>query len=402
MKFRYQVGNGGFMLKCWLFPFLLLVCCNPAYSQSTQKEVDGFFTPQFSSTQNFTANTSCQRGVTGITLSQAGTVTRGTTTPLDSIGSECVLDATAASQTIDFTSGTFSRDTVGGSCEAAFVFEGDASAYNVRVLVGGSDVAGTTINLSSVSNPTLVRIPFACGAQASAKLLRFTSTSDGAAFGLAKVYLGTQPIVTPSPFFAEAVITGANPDLGILDVTSYAEITNGSLLMTPKTGSYPIAIMCSGTNAAATPTTSTSTCSAGDESVGFTVNIPHRGLYEVCMDYSHNIQADSSGALFAVFDIKATPTNAQTISLNGNVNKMNQFSPGTVGGLTDAKMASPISSCAYFSFSGSSSTIGFRLMYTQDVDGAVDSSILIGDNQSGSGGSRRIRVMMKYVGPQLF
>lgn len=198
-------------------------------------------------------------------------------------------------------------------------------------------------------------------------------------------------------WYVDANISGANPSLGTSNVSSYTEITNGSLTMTPRTGSAAAGIMCSSTNAAATPTTSTSTCSAGSESLGLNAVIPVSGAYEVCADFSHYMEADQAEGINTAFQIVQTPTNAQTITTEGGSRKSGRNAPLAIASGTAQAINVPYTVCGIFQLSAG--TNGFRLMYEQLVTGTPNGSEVLTDELS-TVGQRNLRFTIKPVNSQ--
>lgn len=208
-----------------------------------------------------------------------------------------------------------------------------------------------------------------------------------------------QTVVMPDAqgWYIDATIAGANPSLGTSNVSSYTEITNGSLTMTPRTGSAAAGIMCSSTNAAATPTTSTSTCSAGSESLGLNAVIPVSGAYEVCADFSHYMEADQAEGVNTAFQIVQTPTNAQTITTEGGSRKSGRNAPLAIASGTAQAINIPYTVCGIFQLSAG--TNGFRLMYEQLVTGTPNGSEILADELS-TVGQRNMRFTIKPINSQ--
>lgn len=198
-------------------------------------------------------------------------------------------------------------------------------------------------------------------------------------------------------WYVAANISGANPSLGVSAVTGYTEIIDSSLTMTPQTGSQPVAVMCSTTNAATTPTTSTSTCAAGSESLGANFNIPVAGTYEVCASFAHQTQLDSGEALNATFQLIETPTNAQTLTLEGGAKIQSGASAETIASGVDHVQTTPNQNCSMFKWS-SSGNKGVRLMYEQAVTGTPDTSVILAD-AGASNGQRDFLITVKPVSP---
>lgn len=197
---------------------------------------------------------------------------------------------------------------------------------------------------------------------------------------------GTQSVVNDNlaPWYIDATIDStSSPDLGISNVGSATEITNANMTLKPRTGTAPVGIMCSSTNAATAPSTSNTTCAAGDESVGINFAIPKAGAYEACFFASHVMQADATEFIRTTFKLNETPTNAQTITTSGGAAQLSIL--GSVG--TDQVATNPFGFCEIFNFT-SVGTKGIRLMYEQSVTGTPDASNLrisgsAGNNETG-------------------
>jgi hypothetical protein len=173
----------------------------------------------------------------------------------------------------------------------------------------------------------------------------------------------------------DANIGGANPDLGLGNVSNYTEITNGSLDLVNNSGPgvIPAQIPCSGTN----PPTGL-TCSAGNESIGVSFNLPAAGDVLACVSFSHAAGAPSGSDINAAFQLVETPNNAQTILQEGKVRV--QSGSGTLG----SNIMRALRVCGNFSFtSAGQKTI--RLMYEQLASGSPTSSVIAIDRSSSVG-----------------
>ena len=208
-----------------------------------------------------------------------------------------------------------------------------------------------------------------------------------------------QSLVMPDAqgWYVDATIAGANIDLGTSNVASYSEMSTGSLTMTPRTGSAAAGIMCNSTNAAATPTTSTSTCSVGSESVGINASIPRSGAYEVCASFSHYTEADQGEGVNTAFQLVRTATNAQTILEEGGSRTSSRNAPLAIASGTAQAMNFPYNTCGIFQLSAGVN--GFRLMYEQLVTGTPNGSQVLADALS-TVGQRDVRFTIKPVSQQ--
>jgi hypothetical protein len=197
-----------------------------------------------------------------------------------------------------------------------------------------------------------------------------------------------------TPWFVSTAINGANISLGLVDVTSDTEVVDAGLTMTPSSGSSPVGIVCSSTNAAATPSTGTTTCSAGSEGLGASFEIPYPGLYEVCTEFTSVIQVGpaANSLVNQTFKLTETATNAQT-TLSGATHALyarHYAVDATQNTISDR----PNSLCETFNFS-SAGIKAIRLKYQQDVNGTVGSSLISAN--TASGGNFRLTVKQLSV-----
>lgn len=181
-------------------------------------------------------------------------------------------------------------------------------------------------------------------------------------------------------FFAAGSFTGGNFDLGSAAQASYIEMTNSALTFTPVTGSGAISTMCSSTNAAATPSTSATTCAAGSESNGVSFTISQTGNYEVCVEFTITAQSAAGAALNIsdTYQLIETPTNAQTQTTNTK-----SVAWGAKHGAIAANDhigSDGISICRNFNFTTVGQK-GVRLMYVMSAATvAANSHLILSDN----------------------
>lgn len=197
-----------------------------------------------------------------------------------------------------------------------------------------------------------------------------------------------------SAWYVDATMDGANPSLGTSAQTSYVEITDAGLTLKPQSGSQPVGVMCSTTNAATAPSTSNTTCAAGSESVGINFTIPRAGSYEVCFQGSHYVDVDNNGQVQATFELIETPTNAQTLTLEGGT-RVESGNYGPSAASTRIISAFPHTNCSIFNWS-SAGTKGVRLMYEQSVTATVNNNLLLAD-AGANNGQRNMRWTVKPV-----
>jgi len=173
----------------------------------------------------------------------------------------------------------------------------------------------------------------------------------------------------------DANISGANPDLGSSNVTTYTGIENGSLTLTNNVGAGNIQaqIPCSGVNQS-----SGATCAVGNESVGVSFNLLVAGDVLACASFSKLMTTGAGGSFATIFQIVETPNNAQTISQEGKSRVQTQMgSPST-------RVTTAVRVCGNFSFS-SSGLKTLRLAYEQSATAVVAENLILADADSGNG-----------------
>lgn len=184
----------------------------------------------------------------------------------------------------------------------------------------------------------------------------------------------------------DANISGANPDLGTVDVTTYTTVENSSLTLTNNSGTGTIAaqIPCSGGNAP-----SGTTCSAGNEQVGVAFAIPAKSDAIACASFTHLTDVGggaSTGGVYTTFQIVETSTTTETIVQSG---KSRIGSANEVASVNGRQLdGNAVRVCGTFSFSSAGTKV-LRLQYEQDVTGTVSNSQIYGD-ASGVLGDRDI------------
>lgn len=264
---------------------------------------------------------------------------------------------------------------------------------------------GSYVGLSAAYTTTSVIVQYESAGQAVAvtQVAPFTFVSgdwiDVELSGVPIVGWTASNVVMPDAqgWFAAGNISGANPSLGVGNVSTFTEITSASLTLTPKSGSAPVGIMCSGTNAAATPSTSSTTCSAGNESIGFNVSVPRSGAYEMCFHFAHNMTSNSNAAGVTTFQVIRTPTNSQTISEEGGGKTQSGNAGGSTAGTGSVAFMSR-TACGNFNLSAGIN--GFRLMYEQSVGPTPPVASDVVADADASAGQRDIYFLMKPISQQ--
>lgn len=196
-------------------------------------------------------------------------------------------------------------------------------------------------------------------------------------------------------WFASGFISGANPSMGSVAVTSYSEIANGSLSLTTNTGSASVGIACSSANAS---TVGSSTCSAGNEVIGFTTNVPRAGVYEACFQFGHviNIGGAAGGSLTAAFQIVETANSSGAITqeANGRVTS----GAGYEGGSNSPNQVNPVMVCGTLNLSSGQKLI--KLYYEQAIPSGTIFTNEVQADASATVGQRNIYFIIKPVNGQ--
>lgn len=196
-------------------------------------------------------------------------------------------------------------------------------------------------------------------------------------------------------WFASGFISGANPNLGNTAVSTYAEIANGSLSLTANTGSASVGIACSSTNAS---TVGSSTCSAGNEVVGITTNIPRSGVYEACFQFGHviNIGGSPGGSLTAAFQIVETANSSGTVTqeANGRITS----GAGYEGGSNSPNQVNPVMVCGTLSLSAGQRLI--KVYYEQSIPSGSIFTNEIQADASAAVGQRNVYFIVRPVNSQ--
>jgi hypothetical protein len=173
----------------------------------------------------------------------------------------------------------------------------------------------------------------------------------------------------------DANIVGAKANLGTAAVSSYTGVENGSLSLTNNSGNSILTaqIPCSGTNSP-----SGTTCAAGNESVGVSFTLPRAGDVMACASFIWFAQNSATSTITGTFEVVETPTNAQTISQEGNSRV------GAVNNTASAQLGFPYRVCGTLSFATAGQKV-LRLMYEQGITNMPSQSLFIADGSSVDG-----------------
>lgn len=284
---------------------------------------------------------------------------------------------------------------------------GGGSSTVLGVYTGGGGGAGAYVEAWITNSMSIWASSFsyAVGAAGSAGTAGTSGYAGGAGAAgyieITEYYDGAGTVVTPPAqgWYVAANISGTSPDLGVANVTSYTEIVSSALTMTPVSGSQPVAVMCSTTNAATAPTTSTSTCAAGSESLGANFNIPVAGTYEVCANFTHRAAFDTIEQAQPTFQLIETPLAAQTLTLEGGAKISSGGTALNIATGADAVQITPFGLCSMFKWT-SAGNKGVRLMYEQAVTGTPDGSSVVTDGDTNNG-QRDFYITVKPVTPTM-
>jgi hypothetical protein len=268
---------------------------------------------------------------------------------------QCRLDMQSSGTTADMYY-RLSDGTNAG--ETAYVWANSGSGFYVN-----KDFVYGEFNYTSVQTNVTIQLQASSDTNSNDPTIYNTVANGGCVLSLYRYPSTSETVFRPDVlnWRVDANIAGANPSLGVIDVTSYTGIENGSLTLTNNTGNgvIPAQIPCSSTNAP-----SGTTCSAGNESVGVSFNLPAAGDVRACVYFTHFFDDTADDVLSSAFQIVETPANAQTISQEGK----SRIGPGATlpatAGFSD--ITTPMSVCGTFSFSSSGQKV-LRLFYEQDV-----------------------------------
>lgn len=209
------------------------------------------------------------------------------------------------------------------------------------------------------------------GTNAEAIVAPNTSTLAGLKFTVEVIPSSTQTVARAdqTAWKVDANISGANPDLGTVDVTDYASgtIENSSLTMVQNTGSLAVQIPCSSTN----PSTGL-TCAAGSESVGVVFTLPRAGTVQACASFMHLVTTGSGGGLQAAFEIVETSNTAQTTVQEGNGRVPTRLLTAS------SSVGFPVMVCGDFTFTSNGQKT-LRLRYEQDATATLNGSNIVAD-----------------------
>lgn len=205
------------------------------------------------------------------------------------------------------------------------------------------------------------------------------ATAGTWASGMSNVAMA--PFKIPHRWRVDANISGANLSLGTSAQSNYVGIENGSLTLTNNTDNESVVtaqIPCSGTNSP-----SGTTCSAGNESVGVSWNMPEDGDVRACASFAVVARITGSSDSLPIFQIVQTATNSQTVNKEGRSRTSAGVSATGAAGTVDVHMGQQV--CGTFTLT--SGQVALRLMYEMP---AASSAPSIAADASNSLGQRDI------------
>lgn len=299
-----------------------------------------------------------------------------------------------------FVSGVLLNDTANQLC--TFRLSDGTTTYQPQGPAAPSAANGVSANTLVYSIPYItpqssITLKLQAADNGAGNCQLYNSSNLNASWKIYYFPSSAQTVVNmnTSGWYVDATMDGANPDLGVSNVSSYTEITNASLTLKPQSGSAAVGVMCSSTNAATAPSTGNTTCAAGSESVGINFSIPTPGAYEVCWYGDHYGVVDTSEGINTAFQIIETPTNAQTLTLEGGTRQITSIGGMNIATGLNQSRTSPITNCSVFNWT-SSGIKGVRVMYEQSVSGTPNNSLVLADADSATG-QRNMRFTVKPV-----
>ncbi len=183
-----------------------------------------------------------------------------------------------------------------------------------------------------------------------------------------------------SEWHINAALVGGNATLITTgSQTTFLEMTNGSLTLTPDAGSQAVGTVCATTNPATTPSTGATTCGAGNEGLGLSFAVPKSGIfYDVCIDFLAYCVAATGGKCQDAFALIETPVAAQTLTTTGTNIQGFVHAGMTVAGGSGEIVGTPIHLCSTFTW-GSTGIKAIRLMYKSAIVDTVATHLIVAD-----------------------
>lgn len=322
-----------------------------------------------------------------MTVSFSGTNTQGELT--FNLPSDVVIDTsklTLGTSTSNYSIGSEGQVVDSGSNQY-FIFPYYKTTTTIGVRYKRVSTAGTPGLQDGPNVDTSVNAPITIASGDS-----FTVKVD-----LPVVGWSASQVIMPNAqgWFASGFISGANPGLGNTAVSTYTEIANGSLSLTANTGSASVGVACSSTNAS---TVGSSTCSAGNEVIGITTNIPTTGVYEACFQFGHviNIGGAAGSSMTTAFQVVETANSSGTVTqeANGRVTS----GAGYEGGSNSPNQVNPVMVCGTLSLNAGQRLI--KVYYEQAIPSGTIITNEIQADASATVGQRNIYFIVRPVNSQ--
>lgn len=253
-----------------------------------------------------------------------------------------------------------------------------------------SHVIGRVTNLTARSNVT-IQVQSKTANPANGALI---NNSDAARTNDFELYVYRYPLnsefavrVGYEAWKVDANIVGANIQMAnATNVTSYIAPENASLTLVNNSGLGNIGAMipCSGVN----PATGT-TCSVGNEQPGLSFtplgNFPQD--IQVCAEFTHDFNLNTSSNTFYAFQIVETLNNSQTIIQEGK----SRIESGATSGSFSQGFGKPINLCGTFTLTSPGQRT-FRVMYETSFSGSGTTANLMLADGAASVGQRDIHM----------
>lgn len=349
----------------------LLAAKAPLASPTFTGTVTGTFSGNL--TGNVTGNVS---GSSGSTTGNAATATALAANPSD-CGADTYATKIAASGNL--TCATVRSAGLAGSIDATKIADGSVTSTEFQYINTLSSNAQTQLDAKQERSALTTKGDLYV-ATASATVARQGVGIDGQVLTADSAQTNglkwADAPSAPTAYYVKAKLTTtAATSLGVSAILTDTEVAASDMTMTPYSGSAAAGTMCSSTNSATSPSTSATTCAAGNEVYGGSFTIPTVGHYEVCLDFSWRTQTDGGEALDNVFFLGETATNSTTILAEGvRLDVYSQAPDSTANMYIDHG----IRLCSIFNWA-STGTKGVRLFVQQFIAGTPDVSQILAE-----------------------
>lgn len=178
---------------------LLVLFLTTAVFGQTTRRIEGHIPVGISAKKNYIKNSQLEQNDNDI-VDADGIASHSTGTPLDGLGS-LVIDSTATSQKVCFSTFTREPGIYGQNCKATVRYNGDASTYTLSIEQGGTPLgSAVAMTNAGTSAATAILPDFDCGVAATgANAICINSTADGAAIKVDDVHLELSETTTANP-----------------------------------------------------------------------------------------------------------------------------------------------------------------------------------------------------------